>query len=126
MSVFNPEDYQSPQNITVPIESRVIELNAVSPAVTQFKINTGSLFGKIIAKFKIVNSSGSSTMTFRIPSPSGVLREIPISTSTTVEEYTYYLEINFDVGNTKSYVELDLIDPKDGKIRTSTVGEGGA
>ena len=65
-------------------------------------------------------------MSFRIPSLSAPLRVIPVSTSTTVEEYTYFLEINFDAGNTTSYVEMDLIDPRDGKIRTSTVGQGGA
>lgn len=127
MSTFNPEDFQSPQNITVPIESRVIDLNrdTVNPT-DQFKINTGNQFAKIIAKFKIVNQSGTSTMTFRIPSPSAPLREIPPNTSTTVEEYTYYLEINFEDTNITSYVELDLVDPRDGKIRSSPVGQGAA
>ena len=90
MSNFNPEDLQSPQNITVPIESRIIQLNNSTPAVSQFKINSQSLAGKIIAKFKIVNEDPVNSITYRIPSPSAPLRTIPPSTSSTIEEYTYF------------------------------------
>lgn len=124
MSVFNPEDNQSPQNITVPIESRTVELSQGSD--TQLKLNSQYQFAKIIAKFKIVNEDPVNSITFRIPSPSAPLRTVPPNTSTTVEEYTYYLEINKDVSNTTSYVELDLVLASDAKQRTSLVGRGAA
>lgn len=124
MSVFNPEDNESPQNITVPIESRTIELDG--SISTQTKLNTQYQFAKLCAKFKIVNEDPTNPITYRIPSPSSVLRTVPPNTSTTVEEYTYYLEFNLDVTNTTSYVELDLINAKDSKRRTSIVGQGGA
>lgn len=121
MSVFNPQDFESPQNITVPIQSRTIELIG-----TQVKLNTNNQFRKICAKFKIVNEDPTNNITYRIPSPSAPLRTVPPSTSTTVEEYTFYLEFNLDASNTKSYVELDLINVEDGKRRQSDVGNGAA
>lgn len=124
MSAFNPEDNQSPQNLTVPIESRTIELNG--SISTQVKLNTQYQFKKIAAKFKIVNEDPVNPITFRIPSPSAVLRTVPPNTSTLVEEYTYYLEFNLDVTNTTSYVEIDLVKASDAKIRTSLVGQGAA
>ena len=124
MSNFNPEDHQSPQNITVPIESRIVPLDG--SVSTQTKLNSQYQFRKIIAKFKIVNEDPVNPITYRIPSPSAPLRTVPPNTSTTVEEYTYYLEINQDISNTTSYVELDLVVSKDSKIRDSLVGRGAA
>ncbi len=124
MSNFNPEDNESPQNLTVPIESTTIQLNG--SISLQTKLNTQYQFQKICAKFKIVNEDPVNPITFRIPSPSATLRTVPPNTSTTVEEYTYYLEFNVDVTNISSYVELDLVKANDAKRRTSTVGQGAA
>lgn len=126
MSAFNPEDLQSPQNITVPIESRTIELNVAVVPVTQLRLNSQSLAGKIIAKFKIINEDPVNAITYRIPSPSAPLRTIPPSTSSTIEEYTYFLEVNFNVANVTSILELDLVKRKDATQRVSLVGKGAA
>jgi len=126
MSVFNPEDNESPQNITVPIESKTIEVNAVVPAVTQLRLNTQYNFGKICAKFKIVNEDPINNITYRIPSPSAPLRTVPPSSDVTVEEYTYFIELNFDVTNITSTLELDLVKAGDAKKRDSLVGKGAA
>ena len=126
---FNPEDFQSPQNITVPIVSTNLNLTdlAVAPetlAITQISSAHG-FAGKLIAKFKIVNESATE-MFFRILNVQAPLRTIPQITSTTVEEYTFYLEIRYPDSNRKSYVELDLIDPKDSMKRNSDVLRGAA
>jgi hypothetical protein len=125
MSVFNPEDNVSPQNLTVQIESRTIPINSVG-GTTQTKLNTQNQFRKLCAKFKIVNEDPVNSITYRIPSPSAPLRTVPPSTSTLVEEYTYYLEFNYDLANVTSYVELDLVNSKDVKTRESVVGMGSA
>lgn len=125
MSNFNPEDNVSPQNLTVPVESRTVSINE-DGTKTQLKFNTQYNFSKIAAKFKIVNEDSVNNITYRIPSPSSVLRTVPPSTSTTVEEYSYYIELNFDISNTKSYIELDLVNSKDAKVRDSLVGRGAA
>ena len=125
MSVFNPEDNQSPQNITVPIESRTLPINENGTDV-QLKLNTQYNFGKIAAKFKIVNEDATNVITYRIQSPSAPLRTVPPSTSTTVEEYTYFIELNFDIGNITSYIEIDLVKSSDAKQRDSLVGRGAA
>lgn len=125
MSNFNPEDFESPQNITVPIESRTVEINP-NGTDTQLKFNSQSQFAKIIAKFKIVNEDSVNNITYRIPSPSAPLRTVPPNSDVTVEEYTYYIELNFDVANTKSILELDLIKRTDGIKRDSVVGKGAA
>jgi len=126
MSVFNPEDNESPQNITVPIESRTIEINAIVPAVTQLKLNTQYQFGKICAKLKIVNEDPINNITYRLPSPSAPLRIVPPSSDVTVEEYTYFIELNFDITNITSILELDLVKAGDAKKRDSLVGQGAA
>lgn len=126
MSTFNPEDLQSPQNITVPIESRTVLLNDIIPAVTQLRLNTQYQFGKIAAKFKINNDDPVNNMTYRIPSPSSPLRTVPPSSSTTVEEYSYFIEVNFDIANITSSIELDLVNIKDAKQKESLVGKGAA
>lgn len=126
MSVFNPEDLQSPQNITVPIESRTVELNRAVVAVTQLRLNTQYQFGKIAAKFKINNDDPVNNMTYRIPSPSAPLRIVPPSTSTTVEEYSYFIEVNFDIANLTSTLELDLVKILDARQKQSLVGKGAA
>lgn len=126
MSNFNPEDLQSPENITIPIESRTIPLNVTIPAVTQLRLNSQSLAGKIISKFKIVNEDPVNVITYRAPSPSAPLRTIPPSTSSTIPEYTYFLEINFNVANITSILELDLVKKKDATQRDSLVGKGAA
>ena len=125
MSVFSPEDFESPQNITVPIESRTIEINIGVP-VTQLRLNTQYNFGKICAKLKIINDDGVNVISYRIPSPSAPLRTVPPNSSTTVEEYTYFIELNFDIGNITSILELDLVNPKDSRKRESLVGKGAA
>lgn len=126
MSNFNPEDFESPQNITVPIESRTIELNVATVPVTQLRLNTQSLAGKIAAKIKIVNDDPVNSITYRIPSPSAPLRTVPPSSSTTIEEYTYFIELNFNIANITSILELDLIKRSDGQKRKSLVGKGAA
>lgn len=125
MSAFNPEDYVSPQNLTVQIESRTIPLNQAG-GTTQTKFSTQNQFRKLCAKFKIVNEDPVNAITYRIPSPSAPLRTVPPSTSTLVEEYTYYLEFNYDILNVTSYVEVDLVNSKDVKTRDSMVGRGSA
>lgn len=126
MSNFNPEDLQSAQNITVPIESRTIELNVATVPVTQLRLNSQSLAGKIVAKFKIINEDPINAITYRVPSPSAPLRTVPPSTSTTVEEYTYFIEVNFNVANITSILELDLVKVQDARQRESLVGKGAA
>jgi len=127
MSTFNSEDLESPQNITVPIESRTILINEGATDI-QLKLNTQYQFGKIAAKFKIVNEDAVNEMTYRVPSPSAPLRTVPPSSSTTVEEYTHYLEINFNIVNDMSYVELDLVKLSEarGNRKNSLVGQGAA
>lgn len=124
MSNFNPEDYQSPQNITVPIDPTTIKLDgSISP---QVKLNTQYQYQKLCAKCRIVNEDPVNPVTYRIPSSSAILRTVPPNTSTTIEEYTYYLEFNLNPSNTSSYVELDLVKSKDSKQRISLVGRGAA
>lgn len=126
MSVFNPEDLESPENITVPIESRTIPINVATVPVTQLRLNTQSLAGKIAAKFKIVNDDPVNAITYRVPSPSAPLRSVPPNSSTTVSEYTYFIELNFAVTNITSTIEIDLVKINDSKKRTSLVGQGAA
>lgn len=126
MSVFNPEDFESAENITVPVESRTIPLNVATVAVTQLRLNSQSLAGKIIAKTKIVNDDPVNEITYRLPSPSAPLRSVPPSSSTTIPEYTYFLEVNFNIGNITSILELDLVKKKDAEKKTSLVGKGAA
>lgn len=126
MSTFNPEDFESPQNITVAIESRTIPLNVATVAVTQLRLNTQYNFRKLCAKFKIINEDALNSITYRVPSPSAPLRTVPPNSSTTVEEYTYFIELNFDIANITSILELDLVNVKDSKKRESLVGKGAA
>jgi len=126
LSNFNPEDLQSPENITIPIETRIIPLNVAVVPVTQLRLNSQSLAGKIIAKTKIVNDDPVNEITYRLPSPSAPLRSVPPSSSTTIPEYTYFLELNFNAVNITSILELDLVKKKDATQRESLVGQGAA
>ena len=67
-----------------------IPLNVAVVPVTQLRLNSQSLAGKIISKFKIVNEDAVNAITYRAPSPSAPLRTIPPSTSSTIPEYTYF------------------------------------
>ncbi len=125
MSTFDPENLESPENLTVPIESRTIRFNELG-TLTQFKINTHNNFRKIAAVVKVVNEDPVNAITFRIPSLSAELRTVPPSTSTTIKEYTTFIELNFDIGNISSYMELDLVNIRDAKRRDSFVGKGAA
>lgn len=125
MSAFDPENNINPQNLTVQIESRTVPLNEAG-GTTQTKFSTQNQFRKLCKKFKIVNEDPVNAITYRIPSPSAPLRTVPPSTSTLVEEYSYFIEVNYDVLNITSYLELDLVNSKDVKTRDSVVGQGGA
>lgn len=125
MSTFDPSDLESPENLTVPINSRTIRFNE-DGTKTQFKINTHNNFAKIAAVVKIVNEDPVNPITFRLPSLSAELRTVPPNTSTTIKEYTTFIELNFDILNITSYMELDLVNIRDSRRRSSLVGRGAA
>jgi len=125
MSTFDPSDLESPENITVPIESRTIRFNE-NALSTQFRINTHNNFSRIAAVVKIVNEDPVNPISFRIPSLSAELRTVPPNTSTTIKEYTTFIELNFDITNISSYMELDLVNIKDSRRRSSLIGRGAA
>jgi len=116
---------ESPENLTVPISSRTIRFNQ-DGTISQFKINTHNNFQKIAAVVKIVNEDPSNSITFKLPSPSAELRTVPPSTSTTIKEYTTFIELNFDIGNISSYLELDLVDIAAARKRVTDVSRGAA
>lgn len=110
MSFVNPQGLKSPADLTIPF-------SRFSQAFTtaQLRIDTAIQFSKIIKSLRIVNNDAINNLTYRTQSPSGLLKQVDITSEITDDEWGSFLEVNPNGATGTGFVELDLVDFKDAR-----------
>lgn len=70
-------------------------------------------YGMIIKTVKIVNNDQTAVVGYRNQSPSSVMREVPISSDETIDEWTSYFEIIPNSNSGSGYIEFELVETRE-------------
>lgn len=106
-----PTNLKAPSDLNLFFETQIIDFTTA-----QLRIDSLLQFNKLIKGARITNNDGLANLNFRVGSPSGVPRTIPLSTAGEFTEWTSYLEINPNAVSGAGQLEIDLVPLVDARL----------
>lgn len=106
-----PTNLKAPSDLNLFFETQIIDFTTA-----QVRIDSLLQFNQLIKAVRITNNDALANVTFRVGSPSGLLRTIPLSSSGALTEWTSYLEINPSAVSGSGQIEIDLVPLVDARL----------